>query len=266
MTHNTAYSLYPRLTLMDNSTLLANSRGTLLHQYVSAVKKYEFRSYKVIAEPPLLCVARLSSDLSFVSPRAIGDKYCWKIDLEYFGQQPVPSHSIEHNTWQNSFIRDQFFVDFLELNLPVIEPATPFLDSGHMLSLLQLNLNTVPADSEYSSVQSCQIVPESTIRSAAMDLTESVIQLALKDPQYKVLTPGIVVLLYQLFLSCYRSYPDLHLYFVVPYIRRSKLPGLNVWMKVYGTKPFEAWQRKRSDVFKPLSTKGVRFVAVQYPQ
>jgi hypothetical protein len=92
ITHNKAYSIYPRATFFERRSL------THLHptKDFKALLKYENRGWTLVHSFHPKDYASPSSSFA-VGPRRLGDKRCWTIDL--LPVMDLPRGDIESNTW-----------------------------------------------------------------------------------------------------------------------------------------------------------------------
>ena len=93
ITHNNAYSLYPKATLEDRQSLMISTEGS---NQDAARDKYIARGWSMIENPLPEELARRKSPFR-PAKRYIGDSRCWTIPIE--PRLDLPGGFIETNTW-----------------------------------------------------------------------------------------------------------------------------------------------------------------------
>ncbi|KAF9061531.1 hypothetical protein BDP27DRAFT_1189021, partial [Rhodocollybia butyracea] len=79
ITHNAAYSLFPSLTFNESVTLMTNRPHPLTEKQRDALTKYKNRGFDLIDSIQPQVSGNPESALTFLVPRHVGDKHCWKI-------------------------------------------------------------------------------------------------------------------------------------------------------------------------------------------
>lgn len=95
ITHDKAYSLYPKATLEERRSLMYSTEGL---KQDSARKKYKKRGWSMVER---LTVEELQDPVSAFTPghRYVGDSKCWTIPLSSPPLMDLPEGFIETNTW-----------------------------------------------------------------------------------------------------------------------------------------------------------------------
>ncbi|KAJ3932054.1 MAG: hypothetical protein NXY57DRAFT_1075724, partial [Lentinula lateritia] len=82
LTHEAAYCLYPNLTLEHRATLLMSLTLPMTEVQAAAIEKYWQRGFEILTDVPTSWSCNPNSAVTFLCPRFIGDKHCYKIPFE----------------------------------------------------------------------------------------------------------------------------------------------------------------------------------------
>ncbi|KAH7872501.1 uncharacterized protein C8R40DRAFT_1020350, partial [Lentinula edodes] len=99
LTHRAAYCLFPQLTLEEKTTLLIDLVSPLTEIQMAAVRKYALRGFTILHQAPTAMACNANSALTFLRPRRVGDKHCFKINFDHLGKGAPKPDYIEANTW-----------------------------------------------------------------------------------------------------------------------------------------------------------------------
>ncbi|KAH7877449.1 uncharacterized protein C8R40DRAFT_1040167, partial [Lentinula edodes] len=116
ITQRAAYSLFPNTTFNDNATLVVNSRGGLLRKYDAPLMKYNHRGFQVEVKPSLDRTIGCRQELSFATPRWIGDGRTWIHEVEYFGPGPREVDNAHRISWDMVYKPRQILLEYFELS------------------------------------------------------------------------------------------------------------------------------------------------------
>ncbi|KAJ4493169.1 hypothetical protein C8J55DRAFT_485855 [Lentinula edodes] len=119
LSHEAAYCLFPLMTLVQKRTILIGLQSPMNKSENLAIRKQSNRGLEVIHNPSALDCANITSVISFLSPRHIGDEHCYI----------VPFENTANNTRQPDFLDCHSCVEVAVLAIqqslePVHKPRT----------------------------------------------------------------------------------------------------------------------------------------------
>ncbi|KAJ3900395.1 hypothetical protein F5879DRAFT_809323, partial [Lentinula edodes] len=117
LTHNAAYCLFPELTLERRASLLIDLTLPMTEVQAAAVNKYSQRGFEMMPIAPTGWTCNPSSALTFLRPRFIGDRHCYKIDFENLTEDVAEDNFIEANSWGMAYLRRFNSITFADVDM-----------------------------------------------------------------------------------------------------------------------------------------------------
>lgn len=137
LTHDAAYCLFPKLTLEHRASLLIDLTLPMTEVQAAAVNKYSERGFEMMPSAPTFWTCDPNSALTFLRPRFIGDRHCYKINFERLTEGTAQGSFIEANSWGMAYLRRFNSVTFTDVDIvssiPYIAFTGDIIDIGRHL-------------------------------------------------------------------------------------------------------------------------------------
>lgn len=134
ITHAAAYSLFPHMTFTECNSLAIETSYPVTETQDLAFQKYVNRGYTIISTINPDSSTDPLSAMTFLLPRYVGDKHCWKIPIKFYGKVSARDF-IEINSWDIFYKRTSNV--FKAHRFPIIQPGnqayiTATSERGHL--------------------------------------------------------------------------------------------------------------------------------------
>ncbi|KAJ4464301.1 hypothetical protein C8J55DRAFT_285334 [Lentinula edodes] len=105
LSHEAAYCLFPLMTLVQNRTMLIRLQSPMERSENLAIRKQTNRGLEVVHRPSALLCANITSSLSFLSTRHIGDEHCYIVPFDNTADITRRPDFLECHSWSMAYTR-----------------------------------------------------------------------------------------------------------------------------------------------------------------
>ncbi|KAJ3850501.1 hypothetical protein EV368DRAFT_66561, partial [Lentinula lateritia] len=105
LSHEAAYCLFPLMTLVQNRTMLIHLQSPMERSENLAIRKQTNRGLEVVHRPSALLCANITSSLSFLSTRHIGDEHCYIVPFDNTADNTRRPDFLDCHSWSMAYTR-----------------------------------------------------------------------------------------------------------------------------------------------------------------